>query len=113
MTADVRVSRDVAYGEAGGRALILDVYDPGSPSGGASRPAMLIIHGGGWEGGDKASEDCERDAEFFANLGLLALSVNYRLSGEAPAPAATERTQKRMSMSTEALRQRLASLRPE
>ena len=44
---------------------------------------------------------------------LAELKAKFRKDSEAPAPAATERTQKRMSMSTEALRQRLASLRPE
>lgn len=81
---------DVTYGEVNGRPLTLDLYRPQDVSGSGPRAAALVIHGGGWEGGDKREDSCVRDAEFFAGLGLLAVSIGYRLSGEAPAPAALE-----------------------
>lgn len=68
------VRRDVAYGEEEGQRL--DVYLPAGDS--DDRPAVLLIHGGGWGGGDKA--DYELLARRFVDEeGWVALAVNYRL----------------------------------
>ncbi|KAI3618428.1 hypothetical protein CBS9595_002791 [Malassezia furfur] len=60
-----------------------------------------------------SSHGAASDAGAAMDARLAELKAKFRKESEAPAPSATERTQKRMSMSTEALRQRLASLRPE
>jgi acetyl esterase/lipase len=77
---------DVAYGAAAGKTLRLDIYRPRDHKG--LRPAVLLIHGGGWIYGDKSSE---RDmAEHLAKAGYVAFAVNYRLAeddaGRYPAP---------------------------
>lgn len=76
----VDVRRDVQYGTASGQALRLDAYVP--PATGAARPAVLLIHGGGFRAGDK--ETFEPEARKLAAKGWVAFSVNYRLN-ETPA----------------------------
>ena len=48
--AAVGVERDLVYLEAG-RAERLDLYRPGVRAG--LLPAVVVLHGGGWQGGDK------------------------------------------------------------
>jgi acetyl esterase/lipase len=68
--------RDVVYGEAGGRPLLLDIYRPSGP--GQARPGVLLIHGGGWVEGDKS--DNRGLALALAGEGYVVLSVGYRLA---------------------------------
>lgn len=74
---DFGIQRDVPYlGE--GRAEKADLYLP-EGGGGAPRPAVVDIHGGGWSGGDKADR---REVNICTNLaasGYVAMSVNYVL----------------------------------
>jgi len=73
----VLVAADVPYGEAGGVVLRLDVYRPSEPAT-APRPAVLLIHGGGWVHGDKSGElDM---ADHLARAGFVAVAVGYRLA---------------------------------
>ncbi|HEX2046662.1 MAG TPA: alpha/beta hydrolase [Acidimicrobiales bacterium] len=74
--------RDVQYGVANGKSLLLDAYVPRT---GARRPAVVMIHGGGWRVGDKASWAPE--ATRLAERGWVAFSVNYRLDEPSPFPA--------------------------
>lgn len=85
--AGVAVERDVVYGNAGDRPLKLDLYRPATlpPS---PTPILMFIHGGGWSGGDK--RDYAIYCNKFAGLGYVAISVGYRLSGEAKFPAAVQ-----------------------
>jgi acetyl esterase/lipase len=60
---------------------------------GKLRPAIVVIHGGGWLEGDKSSFSTAHDRPpgniiDFAKLGFVAATINYRLSKEAPFPAA-------------------------
>lgn len=87
--AAVEVRRDVPYGTANGKQLLLDAYVP--PVSGARRPAVVMIHGGGWRVGDKAS--WAEDAARFAERGWVAFSVNYRLDEPSPFPAEIEDVQ--------------------
>lgn len=62
---------------------------------GKPQPAIVVIHGGGWLEGDKSSFASRKhgvpgNIEEFAELGFVAVTINYRLSGEAPFPAALE-----------------------
>jgi acetyl esterase len=76
------VRRDIRYGVANGKPLLLDAY---MPAGGERRPAVVMIHGGGWRAGDKASWAPE--ATRLAERGWVAFSVNYRLDEPSPFPA--------------------------
>jgi acetyl esterase/lipase len=73
--------RDVVYATAGERPLKLDVYRPETRNGAAA----LLVHGGGWSRGSKdmLAEHCRA----LASQGFVALSQEYRLTGEAPFPA--------------------------
>lgn len=81
-TADVR--RDIRYGTANGKRLLLDAYVPAA-AGEGRRPAVVMIHGGGWRVGDKAS--WRPEAEQLAGKGWVAFSINYRLDEPAVFPA--------------------------
>jgi len=79
----VEVRRDVRYGTAGGVPLLLDAYVP--PPTGALRPAVVLLHGGGWRVGDKAS--FAEEAERLTDRGWVTFSVNYRLNEPEAFPA--------------------------
>ncbi len=74
------VIEDVPYGRAKGSILRLDIYEPANP-GAIARPAVLLIHGGGWTSFDKRT--MRRMAQFLANSGFVAFSVDYRLFHDA------------------------------
>src|SRR5689334_12346121 len=71
---------NVVYGEVDGQKLLLDVHLPGGkrvdPKG-TLRPAMVLLHGGGWKMGSKA--DFHEAAALLASRGVVAFSVEYRL----------------------------------
>jgi acetyl esterase len=83
------IHRDIEYGTANGKRLLLDAYVP--PAGESRRPAVVMIHGGGWRVGDKAS--WRPEAERLATKGWVAFSVNYRLDEPAVFPAEIEDVQ--------------------
>ncbi len=79
--ANATVTNDLTYGSAPGAngnpvALNLDLYQPAADTAGG-RPALVWVHGGGFTAGDKASGRAR--ATFFARLGYVAVSINYRL----------------------------------
>jgi len=82
----VEVQRDVVYGKGGGRDLKLDLFLP--KEGGGARPAIVFIHGGGWQGGNRRA--FQRQAAYLAGKGYVGACIEYRLSGEATFPAAVE-----------------------
>jgi acetyl esterase/lipase len=77
------VFTDVKYCTGAGKPLLMDVFIPKHPIRNPT-PAVLWIHGGGWERGDK-NENSEALA--LAHEGFVTASLNYRLSGDAPFPA--------------------------
>jgi acetyl esterase/lipase len=80
------VISDVPYCMGGGQQLLMDVFVPKqrvqTPT-----PAVLWIHGGGWERGDKNGSS---GALLLANEGFVTASLFYRLSGDWPFPADIE-----------------------
>ena len=72
----VSIERNIEYGQQGGEHLLLDVYQPLFPSS-RPRPAVVLIHGGGWTSLDKST--MQGMANFLARTGFVAVSVNYRL----------------------------------
>ncbi|MGB9253639.1 MAG: alpha/beta hydrolase, partial [Candidatus Korobacteraceae bacterium] len=75
-SSSVSVQRDVPYGDAGGQKLLLDLYLP-AEIGSRPRPAIVLIHGGGWVDFDKST--MSRMGNFLAQAGFVAASVDYRL----------------------------------
>lgn len=84
----VRVQTDIEYATKS-QAQTLDLYLPEEGSG-SLRPALVVVHGGGWRGGDKQRGQWARIPAQYARDGYVAISVNYRLTGEAPWPAQIE-----------------------
>jgi len=73
-------------GTAGARELEADLFTPEKlPA--APRPAIVFLHGGCWKFGSP-SQFHFQSALLAERYGFLALSVDYRLSPEAPFPAA-------------------------
>ena len=75
-----RIETGLVYGQADGQILRLDVYRPKEPAS-TRRPAVILIHGGGWRGGERSSE--RPVAEALARAGFVALAVDYRLATES------------------------------
>lgn len=57
--------------------LKLDIYSP--KNNGTLRPAVIFIHGGGFMGGDKGNSALGSFPEYFAQRGIVGISINYRL----------------------------------
>ena len=64
----------------------LDIYSPRS-AGTGKRPAVIVIHGGGWVNGTKESK-APKHVSPFIEQGFVVVNVEYRLAAVAPAPAA-------------------------
>lgn len=85
---------DLVYSTlAGFRPLTLDLYLPAKQvSGGA--PVIIYVHGGGWMSGHTrhsgAFENWPSVLASLAGRGYVVASLNYRLSSEAPSPAAEQ-----------------------
>ena len=62
--------------------LTMDVYMP-KDKGVASRPLLVLIHGGGFYNGNKTNAGYKEWGEYFASLGYTVASVNYRLGFHA------------------------------
>ena len=78
--------RDLAYVESGHARQKLDLFVPA----GSDRPlpAIVWIHGGGWQSGSK--EQCLPLRQGYTGRGYAVASVGYRLSGDAVFPAQIE-----------------------
>jgi acetyl esterase/lipase len=77
--------RDIAYAATTDSSRRLDLYQrPGA----APAPVLLYFHGGSWTTG--ARPKAASSFRSFLALGFSVLSVDYRLSGVAPAPAAVQ-----------------------
>ena len=81
MVQDIIVQKDVVYAQDS-RPLLWDVYSPASQSGG--RPAILLLHGGGWRTGDRSH--MAEAAILLARQGFVAVCPGYRLVGELAWP---------------------------
>lgn len=58
--------------------LDLDLYVP-DDGGAESRPLLLLIHGGAFFNGDKADNAFPEWARYFASMGYVVASINYRM----------------------------------
>lgn len=82
--ANLNAERDVTYARYGNRTLAMDIYRPRGAWG--ALPAIVCIHGGGWAKGNRTNH--EKVAQALATRGYVTATISYRLSGEAPFPAA-------------------------
>jgi acetyl esterase/lipase len=80
---------DIRYREGASDAWRLDLAMP-EYDGAARRPAIVIVHGGGWRAGSKRDRPYRVMLLEYALKGYVTVSVDYRLVGEAPFPACIE-----------------------
>jgi acetyl esterase/lipase len=79
---NIQLDRDVVFTTINDHDLKLDIAYPKDNKG--KLPAVVYIHGGGFEMGDKPTDQ----AVLFAKNGFIGITIEYRLSGEAKFPAA-------------------------
>ncbi len=82
----IREELDVVYGKGGDVDLKLDLYAPGDLK--SPTPAIVLIHGGGWREGSK--NDFRQAARAYADVGYVAVTVEYRLAPRYKWPAQIE-----------------------
>jgi len=75
---------DIVYGESGGQELRLDIHRP--PARDQPRPAVVLIHGGGWTQGYGGRADMSPPARKLADAGYVAFNIAYRLLGSQADP---------------------------
>jgi acetyl esterase len=68
--------KNIVYGRPGGRDLLMDAF---LPEGNGPFPAAIIIHGGGWEAGDKVTY-ISPVFEPLARARIAWFSIDYRLT---------------------------------
>ncbi|HEY1368447.1 MAG TPA: alpha/beta hydrolase [Gaiellaceae bacterium] len=71
----IRSELNVRYGGSDAAPLLLDAFVPRDRHG---VPAVILVHGGGWTAGDRAS--LAPTARRLAALGFAAFSIDYRLA---------------------------------
>lgn len=82
--------KDLVYGEVAGTALKLDFYP--AEKGEGARPALVMIHGGGWRAGSK--DVYAGVAPRFTREGIAVFSVGYRLAPAHRYPAQVDDVQR-------------------
>jgi len=65
------------------QALYADVYVPDGER--SAWPAVLVVHGGGWEG--RSRDDMTRIARRLADRGFVAVNIDYRFAPEHRFPS--------------------------
>jgi acetyl esterase len=78
--------KDIPYSRPGGRDLLLDAY---VPEGKGPFPAAVIVHGGGWEAGDRITYVSPVFAPL-AQAGFAWFSIDYRLTPYVHVPEQLE-----------------------
>lgn len=78
---------NVVYTRVNGWEGKMDIYLP--PAAKGPSPVVINIHGGGWNHGVKESQT---GFNTFFKMGFAVANIEYRLTGQATAPAAVEDT---------------------
>jgi acetyl esterase/lipase len=78
--------RNLVYETASGKKLELDVFLNPKATAGAPAPVLVYFHGGAWARGERNKKYAGFNS-FYA-MGFSVVSVDYRLTGTATAPAA-------------------------
>jgi acetyl esterase/lipase len=71
----VEARRDIVYATHDGERLLADWYGPSAPG---SYPAVIAVHGGGWQAGDKTSYRFW--GPYLAERGYVLMAIKYRFS---------------------------------
>jgi acetyl esterase/lipase len=82
--APVVTRTDVVYGRVEGSALLANLAYPDGPG---PRAALIAVHGGRWRAGNRTDASSIK-VQQWAEFGFVAMSIDYRLVGGSPAPAA-------------------------
>jgi acetyl esterase/lipase len=85
----ITVTKDIPYREGESDSWKLDLAMPAN-FGSELRPALVIIHGGGWAFGSKSVDVYQKMMVAYAQKGYVTINVEYRLTGEAEFPACIE-----------------------
>ena len=72
----VSIQDDVIIGKAGNRELLADLFIP--PIKKPKKPAIVVVHGGGWMEGDKTQ--LRGYGILLSRMGFVCLCASYRLS---------------------------------
>ena len=88
-TGFIKETHDIVYTSASGFPQKLDLFQPVFMN--RSRPAIVMVHGGGWSGGDKSAYTAL--GRYYAGLGYVCASINYRLAPTHRWPAQIDDTQ--------------------
>lgn len=86
----VSVTSDIVYREGASKSWVLDLAEPMNFGGDGLRPAIVIVHGGGWRAGSKHHMVYRDLLIDYALQGYVTISVGYRFDQEAAFPACIE-----------------------
>lgn len=86
LPSGVREYKNLTYVRYGQRKLQLDIYAPEMAAVQQLRPAIVLVHGGGWRAGYR--ENFTALAQQLALRGYVVATISYRLAPEAKYPAA-------------------------
>ena len=78
------VFKKIVYKKAGGTELLLHVFEPKNRDVNAPAASFLLFHGGGWYKGEP--DGLYPHCRYFAKLGMVAISAQYRLSKDGNSP---------------------------
>ena len=87
-TPGVSIDAGLVYSSPKGTDLKLDACTPKGAT--KPTPAVVLLHGGGFTEGDRASGGMRALCEYFADNGLAAFSLDYRLGAGNGYPAPLE-----------------------
>ncbi|MFV0590113.1 MAG: alpha/beta hydrolase fold domain-containing protein [Draconibacterium sp.] len=85
----ITVTDNIRYRDGDSQSWVLDLAMPAN-FGKKLRPALVIVHGGGWRSGSKDADVYQKMMIDYAGMGYVVINVNYRLTGEAAFPACIE-----------------------
>lgn len=85
----ITVTKDIPYRTGESDSWKLDLAMPENFDKGI-KPALVIVHGGGWAAGSKNVDVYQKMMVDYALKGYVTINVEYRLTGEADFPACIE-----------------------
>ena len=77
LAAPLKATREIVYKKVADRELHLHLFNPAGWQASDKRACYITIHGGGWTGGEPRR--MYPFADHYAKLGLVGISVRYRL----------------------------------
>jgi len=79
--------KGVEYAKPGGHPLLLDLHIPDGPG---PFPAAILVHGGGFDGGNRSTGFMSPVFEPLSEAGFAWFSIDYRMAPEFRFPQAKE-----------------------